>query len=286
MISTILTHPGSAHKDDFLACCLLVASYGAPIVRREPTQDDLDDPSVCVVDVGGEYDPERMNFDHHQFPADHAPICSLSLVLQHLGIYEQAQMFCDWLEPTEWFDTRGPVKTSEWLGIDRETLSKLQSTIDVSVLRRFAFSQRLERGQLIWELMHMIGSDLMYYVNSMHERIQALSTQVEFWQLEKNGESFCAVFLPRLESMVEDPSGGMARFLRSIGRAEEVVALVYPDRRGGGYGLSRNNDHPRLDFTLIEHCMDVHFAHPRGFVAKTSATEVTRLRELLAAAWV
>ena len=35
MISLILTHPGSAHKDEFLACCLLVAVHGVPIVRRE-----------------------------------------------------------------------------------------------------------------------------------------------------------------------------------------------------------------------------------------------------------
>jgi hypothetical protein len=37
---------------------------------------------------------------------------------------------------------------------------------------------------------------------------------------------------------------------------------------------------------MIEHHHDVHFAHPRGFVAKTSASDVERLRELLAAAWV
>jgi len=30
----------------------------------------------------------------------------------------------------------------------------------------------------------------------------------------------------------------------------------------------------------------VHFAHARGFVAKTSATEKERLKELLRAAWV
>ena len=55
MISLIPTHPGSAHKDEFLACCLLVAVHGVPIVRREPIQADLDDPSVIVVDVGGEH---------------------------------------------------------------------------------------------------------------------------------------------------------------------------------------------------------------------------------------
>jgi hypothetical protein len=65
-----------------------------------------------------------------------------------------------------------------------------------------------------------------------------------------------------------------------------VAGLVYPDRRGKGFGLSRHNDHPRLDFTRIADCEDVHFAHARGFVAKTSASDPARLRELLGQAWV
>jgi hypothetical protein len=285
MIHTILTHPGSAHKDEFLACCLLAAVHKVPIVRREPTEEDLADASTIVVDVGGQHDPERMNFDHHQFPADHPPICALSLVMQHLGIYDDARLFCEWLEPTEWFDTRGPVKTAEWLGVSRDSLSKLQSTIDVSILRRFAASQRLEPGHLIWELMQLIGSDLMYYLRTMRERIQVLEQNLHFWELEKNGETFHAVYLPRLDTGIDDPSGAMSRYLRGIGRDAEVVAMIYPDRRGKGYGLSRNNDNPRLDFTKIEDCDDVHFAHPRGFVAKTTATDISRLRELLHLAW-
>jgi len=62
--------------------------------------------------------------------------------------------------------------------------------------------------------------------------------------------------------------------------------MVYPDRRGSGHGLSRYNDNRRLDFTKIESAPDVHFAHSRGFVAKTTATNSARLKELVAASWV
>ena len=55
----------------------------------------------------------------------HPPVCALSLVLQHLGVYEDARAFCDWLEPSEWLDTRGAMETSRWLGIGRDTLAKL-----------------------------------------------------------------------------------------------------------------------------------------------------------------
>ena len=78
---------------------------------------------------------------------------------------------------------------------------------------------------------------------------------------------------------------GLGRFLASIGKAEQVAGLVYPDRRGSGYGLSRHNDHPALEFTRIEGEDDVHFAHARGFVAKTSAVDENRLQELVQAAW-
>lgn len=88
-----------------------------------------------MVDVGASHDPQLGNFDHHQFPKDHPPMCSLSLVLQHLGLYEDARAFCDWLEPAEWLDTRGPKETSRWLGINRDTLAKLNSPIDVTPIK-------------------------------------------------------------------------------------------------------------------------------------------------------
>ena len=69
--SLIVTHPGAAHKDEFLACAFLITQYGVPIARREPTQSDLAKTDTIVVDVGGSHDPALLNFDHHQFPADH-----------------------------------------------------------------------------------------------------------------------------------------------------------------------------------------------------------------------
>ena len=86
-IQLIVTHPGGAHKDDFLACCLLAHLHGVPIERREPTASDLADPLICVVDVGGDHNPDLNNFDHHQFPRDADPLCAFSLVLHHLGLY-------------------------------------------------------------------------------------------------------------------------------------------------------------------------------------------------------
>jgi len=88
------THSGTFHADEALGCFLLRctrAFEGAEVVRsRDPAVlGDLD----CVLDVGGEYDPERLRFDHHQrgfsetfgHGFDRVPLSSAGLVYKHFG---------------------------------------------------------------------------------------------------------------------------------------------------------------------------------------------------------
>lgn len=293
MIHTILTHPGGAHKDDFLAACVLAAEHSAPIVRREPTTADLDDPGVAVVDVGGRHEPARANFDHHHFDRAHPPTCALSLVLDHLGLYAEAKALCDWLEPAEYFDSRGPKKTAEWLGVPRRAIAQLHSPIDVTFLRRFAATTALAPGDTLYEAMRFVGEDLLDYLRTARSRLAEVRTHVERWTLQmehSNGsamdmEDVQVVFLPRDSGVLDEPSSALASYVRAEKLTDVVVALVYPDRRGEGYGISRYEDHPALDFTRVASEPDVHFAHASGFVCKTSATDEARLRELLTRAW-
>jgi len=284
-ISAIVTHPGGAHKDDFLACSLLVYRHGCAVFRREPSEADISNPAIAVVDVGGEHDPEKANFDHHQFPRDYPPTCALTLVLQDIGLYEDAKLFCDWVEPAEWFDTRGPVDTGKWLGVDRETMAKLNSPIDITVLRRFAQKKEFHPGNPIWELMRMIGEDLVVFVTTMRKKMDYLSEHLQFWPIE-GAEGKEAAFLPRVEGSSDDPSAGMARYILNEGKDKTVIALVYPDRRGPGYGLSRMSDSNHMEYTRISEESDVHFAHNRGFIAKTTATDEARLQQLLAQSYI
>lgn len=293
MIHTILTHPGGAHKDDFLAACVLAAEHSAPIVRREPTAADLDDPGVAVVDVGGRHEPARANFDHHHFDRAHPPTCALSLVLDHLGLYAEAKALCDWLEPAEYFDSRGPKKTAEWLGVPRRAIAQLHSPIDVTFLRRFAATTTLAPGETLYEAMRFVGEDLLDYLRTARSRLAEVRTHVERWTLPMasatgsamDTEDVQVVFLPRDSGVLDEPSSALASYVRAEKLTDVVVALVYPDRRGDGYGISRYEDHPALDFTRVTAEPDVHFAHASGFVCKTSATDEARLRELLTRAW-
>ncbi len=284
--STILTHPGGAHKDEFLACCVLLAVHPVTIVRREPTPADLADPSTAVIDVGHVHNPALNNFDHHQLPKDHPPTCSLSLVLRHLGLYEDARQFCDWLEPAEWFDCRGPMDTARWLGVERNVVGKLHSPIDGTLLRRFALAAQLSAGEPLWEIMRLIGDDLLTYVRSLRERLDFIARTAELWTLDDVPGAPSVLFLPRTDPLPDDPSAAIERYVESRGLGDRVIGLISPDRRNTGYGLSRHRDNPRLDFTRIAAEPDVHFAHARGFVAKTTAADPTRLRALLRLAFL
>jgi hypothetical protein len=221
--STILTHPGSAHKDEFLACCVLLATAPCPILRREPTEADLADPAMAVVDVGHRHEPALNNFDHHQLPADAAPTCALSLVLQHLGLYTDARAFCDWLEPAEWFDCRGPNVTAQWLGVERDIVGKMQSPIDGTLLRRFAAAQQLSPGDPLWQIMHFVGTDLLDYVRNLRARLTFIGQHAQVWTLDgltlsaENSQTPAVVFLPRTEPLPEDPSAGLDRYVQEQG---------------------------------------------------------------------
>lgn len=281
MIKTIITHPGGAHKDDFLACSVLLSNHPVSIFRRDPTEQELEDPEVAVVDIGHQHDPKLNNFDHHQLPRDHEPTCALSLVLQKLEIYEDTKEFCSWLETTEWFDCRGPHDTAEWLGVDREAMAKLNSPLDVTMFQAFAKQKEHHSGEPVWEVMKMMGTDLVQYVTGLRGRINQVAKIEEFWDLGQGEDMIKVAFVPRTEPEVEEASGGLAWRIKELGLEEEVVAMVYPDSRGGGYGMRRYDDNLALDFSQLSEQPDVHFTHNRGFIAKTSTTEVSRLKELL-----
>ncbi|MDB4766826.1 MYG1 family protein [bacterium] len=283
-IELIVTHPGGAHKDDFLACSLLAHLHGAPIQRREPTEADLADEAICVVDVGGVHDAGLNNFDHHQFPRDAPPLCALSLVLQKMGIYEDALSFCAWLRPAEWLDTLGPNETAKLMEIPRKAFSDLNSPIDITLLNRFANQTELTSTDAIYQVMCMVGEDIVNYVRSLRERLDFLKKHSQWWTIKLDdisGPPIQALYLEQHESIANDPSFGLYAFITEQEKEDHVHALIYPDRRGSGYGLTRYEDCPRLNFFKIEDQDDVRFAHKRGFVAKVEATDPKRLKQLL-----
>ena len=284
-VHTILTHPGGAHKDDLIAVCVLIAIHGAPVVRREPTQSELQDGGVAIVDIGDVHEPKQSNFDHHGFPRQHPPTCALSLVLDHHGLYADALHFCDWLEPAEWFDSRGPKKTAEWLGVPRRAISQLNSPIDITLLRRFSKKISLAQGDPLYEVMRYVGQDLLDFLRVARQRIDFVAQYAQRWSIAHQGTVIETIFLPRTEPATDEPSIAVGNYIRDEGLEDLIAAIVYPDGRGAGYGIGRYNDHPKLDFSRVQNQPDVRFAHTSGFMCKTTATSPARLKSLIMAAW-
>ena len=66
-IKKIITHPGIFHADDVCAIAWLrIIGISAPVERRVPSPEELADPDIMVVDVGGQHTSKLNNFDHHQ----------------------------------------------------------------------------------------------------------------------------------------------------------------------------------------------------------------------------
>lgn len=68
-ISKIITHDGVFHADDVMAIAL-IHRLVHPIIPVERTRnisaEDIANPEVWIVDVGGQHDRELNNYDHHQ----------------------------------------------------------------------------------------------------------------------------------------------------------------------------------------------------------------------------
>ena len=68
-MTIIITHPGSAHLDDFLSMCLVLyrAEDIEKVHRREPTQEEINDLSIWKLDVDDMHEPDLNCYEHHQY---------------------------------------------------------------------------------------------------------------------------------------------------------------------------------------------------------------------------
>lgn len=167
----IVTHPGKGHRDDFLACCLAITvGTQVPIYRRLPTLDELSDPQVWVIDVGGSYASICNNYDHHQFKSsvDDAE-CALSLVAMSLGCYEGLQEF-PWLKFTEILSTLDPTATYSHYKMPMEAFHASKSPIEAVVLSMWSNVAVVSPGDALYTLMYHIGFSILDLIKLLEER--------------------------------------------------------------------------------------------------------------------
>ena len=255
----IVTHPGSAHKDDFLATCVLLASLdNASVFRREPTSADLADPNTYVVDVGLEYAPERHNFDHHH---NHSLPCAFHLVMQHLGHHDAAVMMFEWYPHMSMMDVRGPYRTAEHLGVDSSVLFATSSPIDGYIISTFGNVASLTSQDLLFKFMKALGKDMIALIDRKMQRLERLKAEAQVVPVKHLKAVTSAI--------TNSPKLAMELYLRFL-NDERIVMSITPSNRGEGWELLRLGDNTIVDFRAIAESPDIRFVHASGFLAKTN----------------
>lgn len=259
----IITHPGSAHKDDFLTVSVLLATLdsNAEVFRREPTSEDLADLNTYVVDVGMEHSPERHNFDHHQ---DQALPCAFHLVMKHLGHHDAATLMFAWYPHMSMLDVRGPYQTAEYLGIDTSVLFAVSSPIDGYILSTFAKVESLSSQDSLYQLMQAFGQDMINMIGRKMKRLERLKTEAKVVQVKHLKAIICDID--------DSPKLSMELYLQLL-NDERIVMSITPSNRGAGWELLRLGDHKVVDFRAIADNPDIHFVHTNGFLAKTKTRQ-------------
>ena len=254
----IVSHPGSAHKDDFLSVSVLLATLEhAEIFRREPTEKDLSDPDTYVVDVGLELAPERHNFDHHQ---DRSLPCAFHLVMKHLGHHDAAMLMFAWYPHMSMMDVSGPYRTAEHLGVDSSVLFASSSPIDGYIISTFASLESLNAQNPLYDLMKSLGENMIALIGRKMERLERLKSEAKVIEIKH---------LKAVASDIDNsPKLALELYLRFLDD-ENIVMSITPSNRGDGWELLRLGDNTIVDFRVIENNQEILFVHGSGFLAKT-----------------
>jgi hypothetical protein len=256
-IRYIVTHPGQAHRDDFLGCCLALHVYGCKeIFRRDPTPEELADASVLIIDVGGQHASELNNFDHHHFPRDYAPTSGLEVFAKSVEGLHEALSLTEWYSFTSQMDSKGPFQTAALRGWKEFPFAAL-SPVEATILKWFEGPHHPADDKLIF-LMEDIGCSISDFARGLMEGIEATKKVVEI--VEVGG----------IKVMYSNTvtNGTFTGKLRDRDYPD-AAAIICHDDRGSGWTLYRYDDDARIDFSRVRADERTLFAHVGGFIAKT-----------------
>lgn len=281
----IITHYGKAHRDEFLACCVVFFNeyrHGRLcfVERRVATQTDLASPTTWVIDTGNEYAPERLNFDHHHFPTE---MCALDMVLLHIlgeQVYNSYRAVSPWLKSTSLHDNGGAKVAADKLGMDLHVYMSTKSPIEKFVLDRFAETMVIHCDTHLALLMRDIGRMIVAGAEHLHDELPNLISNtpspvdhfgLRLWDIRsvQCDEPTCLAIL------------NQAAFSRGVD-----LMISSTGRSGGGVGIYRQSwAKAKIDLSLVKDHPLVKFAHKNGYYAVTiSDVDDADLLKIIAAA--
>lgn len=280
-IEYTITHSGRAHRDDLFAAALAVYHHGMhKVFRRDPTEAELNNPDVLVLDVGRRYEPELNNFDHHQLPKEQLE-CALSLLAKNrkvtLGAWKEKEMtYHDLWKDAPWYravilqDCLGPAGMAKHLGYGTAVPEEFASGIEIFCLQEFAANEEVSRNWRDFGV-RLITAKVRTAVEFNRQQ-EILGEIHELRDFDDIGKIF---WVPEMTPF------GVNKFIARNNLP--VCATVTKDPRNNGICLYRHGVGTMIfDFNRIVDEDDVTFAHKGGFVAYVrEGTSYERIVELL-----
>ena len=250
-VKLIIVHGGrSSHQDEQVATALAywAGAEGARIERRDPTPEELADHDILVMDVGGQHNPEALNFDHHQLPRDAEPTCAYSLMAEFLGVRKDLGELFSWFEPGIVLDSKGPFALAKSFGVAWDQVSGMVLTPS-----RTWHDQKWAEDSFYRECYtRWLANEIMLALDE-YKAAKAVYTVEEIAGLRV------------LNVQGLNPGVVQDALVRSL----KPQVVIFDDDRGAGLGLLRINDDPQVDFSRLEGDEAVLFAHKGGFIANT-----------------
>lgn len=274
-IKYVVTHGGIAHMDEECAVALAMAEWGhVPCYRREPTEAELDDPEVAVVDVGLRHEPELKNFDHHQLSAKDAA-CAFSLLCEHLGYADVLSKHTRWYDSMRVLDAQGPYSWARKFGYKTFPFGLL-GAIEIGLKKKFEkyFGTRPVDPSLTRLLMEAVEEA----INVARGIADALK------KVQKEAKHVTVGNLAGIIYNFKDSTGLNEYYDRCKENGLILAFSVTLDDRGDGWCLYRFGDHPELDLSKLRDDPKVTFAHSGGFIAKTEDVGLQYAMDLVAKA--
>jgi len=258
----LIVHSGPTHRDDFLTMAIVAFKMAISIFRRDPTEEELNDPEVLVVDVGNQHEPKLNNYDHHQLKRDDDPAWGFGYFL--LGVFPSLyKCFSSlmWWDTSMEMDSKGPFQVAKRLGLPNDWTDSLWSPVDEAIMNMVSKKRNIEVGSDLYTMLSMIGEQLVKNAEEWYKGMESLKEEINFIWL--NGVDVLIV-----EKGLSNSDMGVVSYIQKT-QYPNAGAMVSYDNRGEGWSLYRFNDHPKVDFSKIVNEEEVLFAHPGGFIAKT-----------------
>ena len=277
-MALIITHPGSAHLDDFLSCCLVVNKSGniKKIKRKEPNKAEIKDPTIWKLDVGEIFDPEIKCFDHHQ--EDVEDECTLSFLLKYWGFWSIANEVHNWLKIVVINDTIGPEEVTKKLGISYKAMGALDSFVERTLLDLFKKQEEIKRGSLLFSLMETIGQNFFALIDEYTFVLGEVKEKIEYKTINGVQSIFCYKGLNHSSTLVRIIRDRMREKWPSL----RGGIAVYPNKRvKNTLAIRKYDNDERVDFSRLSNYDKVVYSHPKGFFISVEQMTENQLEQYI-----